>query len=171
VPASTRVFSVGSKVLLAIDWLRPSAEQLQNQPPRAQRTIGQHVTPFCIVPRTEKLESAMQRSRKDFWTPPRDRDMMKGRPTLGESRMVTLNRRSSWPRIVLLLVAGVGALTLLVRNQGTTAKPPADPKAEYASVVQPLLKKYCLTCHSTKDKKGSLDLERFTSLDHVRKEL
>ena len=44
-------------------------------------------------------------------------------------------------------------------------------KDEYATVVQPLLKTYCLTCHSTKLKKGSLDLERFTALDLVRKDL
>jgi hypothetical protein len=31
--------------------------------------------------------------------------------------------------------------------------------------------KYCLECHSTKRKKGHLDLERFTALDHVRKDL
>ncbi len=42
---------------------------------------------------------------------------------------------------------------------------------KYASVVQPLVKKYCLDCHSTKAKKGSLDLERFASLDQVRKDL
>ena len=42
---------------------------------------------------------------------------------------------------------------------------------EYATVVRPLVKKYCLACHSTKVKKGSLDLERFASLDGVRKDL
>ena len=41
----------------------------------------------------------------------------------------------------------------------------------YAGQVRPLLKKYCLECHSTKVKKASLDLQRFTSLQHVRKDL
>src|SRR5207253_2948294 len=35
----------------------------------------------------------------------------------------------------------------------------------------PLLQKYCLACHSAKAKKGSLDLERFTSLEQVRQDL
>src|SRR5262249_19795215 len=47
----------------------------------------------------------------------------------------------------------------------------ADAKAEYATAVQPLIRKYCLACHSAKVKKGSLDLERFASLDQVRKDL
>jgi hypothetical protein len=49
--------------------------------------------------------------------------------------------------------------------------PAADARGEYAAVVQPLLRKYCLTCHSTRVKKGHLDLERFASLDEVRTDL
>ena len=37
--------------------------------------------------------------------------------------------------------------------------------------VQPLLKKYCFECHSTKKHKGDLDLERFESLAAIRKDL
>jgi hypothetical protein len=37
--------------------------------------------------------------------------------------------------------------------------------------VQPMLKKYCLECHATRVKKGSLDLERFATLDDIRKDL
>ncbi len=51
-----------------------------------------------------------------------------------------------------------------------TAQKAADPKADFAT-VQPLLQKYCLGCHSTKLKRGSLDLERFSTLDHIRKDL
>jgi len=36
--------------------------------------------------------------------------------------------------------------------------------------IQPLLKEYCITCHSTEKKKGDLDLERFTSLDLVKRD-
>ena len=43
-------------------------------------------------------------------------------------------------------------------------------QGKFTHDVQPLLKKYCLDCHSTKAKKGSLDLERFTSLDAIRKD-
>src|SRR5438067_1477911 len=71
-------------------------------------------------------------------------------------------------------VAGI-ALSLLVLSLaaagGTSGPPPADPRTDYATVVQPLVKQDCLVCHSTKLKKGDLDLERFASIDHVRKDL
>ena len=41
----------------------------------------------------------------------------------------------------------------------------------YATQVRPLLKKYCLECHATKVKKGSLDLKRFASLAQIRKDV
>src|SRR5262245_18818521 len=46
---------------------------------------------------------------------------------------------------------------------------PSDAKAEFEAHVKPLLAKYCLECHATDVKKGSLDLERFATLDDVRK--
>jgi hypothetical protein len=51
---------------------------------------------------------------------------------------------------------------------------PASPKQQadaYLKRVQPLLKKYCFACHSTKVHKGDLDLERFESLAAIRKDL
>lgn len=39
---------------------------------------------------------------------------------------------------------------------------------EYQREIQPLLKQFCLDCHSTEDKEGELDLERFAKLDDVR---
>src|SRR6266436_6783201 len=41
--------------------------------------------------------------------------------------------------------------------------------AEYEREIRPLLKEYCLGCHSTEKHKGDLDLERFTSLSEVMK--
>ena len=41
----------------------------------------------------------------------------------------------------------------------------ADP---FQQSIQPLLKEYCITCHSTEKQKGDLDLERFTSLELVK---
>ena len=35
--------------------------------------------------------------------------------------------------------------------------------------IRPLLKQYCLTCHSTEKHKGDLDLERFSSPSEIRK--
>jgi hypothetical protein len=56
----------------------------------------------------------------------------------------------------------------------TPARPepgPAELKAEYAKDIRPILQKYCLGCHSTKAKKGSLDLERFGTADDIRKDV
>jgi mono/diheme cytochrome c family protein len=83
--------------------------------------------------------------------------------------MDSLNHRSPWLTCLLFLVIGLGLLAL-AQGQGSVPKPP-DAPAEYAQVVQPLVKRYCLDCHSTKAKKGSLDLERFGALEQVRKDI
>jgi hypothetical protein len=66
-------------------------------------------------------------------------------------------------------------LALLVGTVTTAGKDDPAPSAglagEYATGVRPLMTHYCLTCHSQKKKKGDLDLERFTSIDEVRKDL
>jgi hypothetical protein len=41
----------------------------------------------------------------------------------------------------------------------------------FAKRIRPLLAEYCLACHSTKEKKGELDLERFVSIDVARTDL
>ncbi len=63
-----------------------------------------------------------------------------------------------------------GCLLLLLLGLGSQGAAP-DPAAEYATQVRPFLTQHCLSCHSTKKKKGDLDLERFTSLDSLRKDL
>src|SRR6187200_1596342 len=40
----------------------------------------------------------------------------------------------------------------------------------YERDVQPVLTEYCVSCHSTQKQKGDLDLERFTSMELVRRE-
>ena len=40
---------------------------------------------------------------------------------------------------------------------------------EFAGPVQPILKQYCLDCHSTEKQKGELDLERFKTVAEVMK--
>ena len=40
---------------------------------------------------------------------------------------------------------------------------------EYERNVRPLLKRFCLECHSSEQKEGELDLERFAALDEVRR--
>ena len=74
-------------------------------------------------------------------------------------------------------VLGIGLAAVVFafarHDQPTTAQQPkADAKpADFAADVQPLLKKYCLSCHSAKAKKGSLDLERFATVADVRKDV
>ena len=62
---------------------------------------------------------------------------------------------------------GLACAALLLGRAGSADK----PEPGYAEAVRPFLAKYCLSCHSTKARKGSLDLERFSSLDLVRADL
>lgn len=75
----------------------------------------------------------------------------------------------------MLFLAALGAALFEYSPQEarTLAKEPEAEtlKAKFGGEIQPLLKKYCLDCHSTKAKKGSLDLERFSSIDLIRKEV
>src|SRR6266550_6938030 len=41
--------------------------------------------------------------------------------------------------------------------------------ADYEKEIRPLLKEFCVGCHSTEKHKGDLDLERFTSVSEVMK--
>jgi hypothetical protein len=42
--------------------------------------------------------------------------------------------------------------------------------SEFAERTQPILKSYCLSCHSTEKHEGELDLERFKRLEDVRRD-
>jgi hypothetical protein len=83
-------------------------------------------------------------------------------------------RNTNWPLRALALAAGAAVLAWVGSG---TAQPPkaiapaADPKAEFTATVLPVLKKYCNDCHSTKLQKGHLDLERFATVDDVRKDI
>jgi len=49
--------------------------------------------------------------------------------------------------------------------------PPASadpgPETHFKNVIQPMLEKHCVTCHSTEEQEGELDLERFTGIASV----
>ncbi|MBL6766194.1 MAG: DUF1592 domain-containing protein [Verrucomicrobiae bacterium] len=45
-----------------------------------------------------------------------------------------------------------------------------DEQEIFGKSIQPLLQKYCITCHSTEKQKGDLDLERFSSLDLIKRD-
>ncbi len=46
-----------------------------------------------------------------------------------------------------------------------------DQHEAYLNDARPLIEQYCLTCHSTEKHKGDLDLEHFTSLSLIRKDV
>ncbi len=70
-----------------------------------------------------------------------------------------------------------GAASLLLLMVTCSSLSAAEPKAdhfsgladEYAGKTRPLLKQFCLECHSTAKQEGELDLERFAKLDDVRR--
>lgn len=87
-------------------------------------------------------------------------------------RMVSTRIRSFRTRFLL----SIGfVLFLLVAPTATAGRADnrraTDLAAEYTAEVRPLLKQYCFSCHSSKKKKGDLDLERFASLAEVRKDV
>ena len=72
-----------------------------------------------------------------------------------------------------VLACALLAVAMVQQGRQTTASEPKKVASsdQYSALVQPLLKKYCLQCHSTKAKKGNLDLERFAAPDDIRKDL
>ena len=64
----------------------------------------------------------------------------------------------------------IAVLGLLAWPASAADVPTLDQSAkDFTAVAQPLLKKYCLDCHSTEKTEGELDLERFDGLNDVRK--
>ncbi len=68
----------------------------------------------------------------------------------------------------MLLLGGALAALWFPQEKPVAAKEPADG---FTATALPLVRKYCLECHSAKVKKGSLDLERFASADLVRRDV
>jgi hypothetical protein len=63
-------------------------------------------------------------------------------------------------------------MTLLLPALSASAQTPAaDSQAAYATQARPLIERYCLACHSTEKHRGDLDLQRFTSLALIRKDV
>jgi hypothetical protein len=69
--------------------------------------------------------------------------------------------------VVLVLVLCLGPGVFAAR--GVAA--PDDLEGEYQKRIRPILARHCLECHSTQKKKGDLDLERFLTLDKIRRDL
>lgn len=63
--------------------------------------------------------------------------------------------RNAIPAVALLLAAGSTA----------------GAEEEFSRAIRPLIRQYCLSCHSTSQKIGELDLERFSDAAAVRRDL
>ena len=46
---------------------------------------------------------------------------------------------------------------------------PAPPDAEFGGKIRPLVKKFCLECHSSEEQEGEVDLERFATAADLRR--
>jgi hypothetical protein len=77
------------------------------------------------------------------------------------------------PASLLVAVAMLGWLVLRADTGQSAPTAPVDPPTDvvFAAKVRPMIARYCLGCHSTKVKKGDLDLERFSSLEVARHDL
>lgn len=71
-------------------------------------------------------------------------------------------------------VAGVVAVASILLGVdpsfGQTPEKFSQLADQYQQQIHPLLKTYCIDCHSTADKQGELDLEQFASLADVRRD-
>lgn len=75
----------------------------------------------------------------------------------------------------LPVFCGTSVLVLGGATLAALGAPPPTPAfgalgTEYAGKVRPLLKQYCVGCHTTKTPAGELDLERFVLLADVRRD-
>ena len=69
----------------------------------------------------------------------------------------------------LVMLQGVPHLQPTAWADESKTDPFAILTAEYAEKTRPLMKQFCLGCHSTAKQKGELDLERFATLAEVRR--
>jgi len=61
-------------------------------------------------------------------------------------------------------------LVLISAASGDEATRFEGLQKEFAEQTHPILEQFCLDCHSTDDKEGELDLERFASVEEVRRD-
>ncbi|HEX7378674.1 MAG TPA: DUF1592 domain-containing protein [Pirellulales bacterium] len=70
-----------------------------------------------------------------------------------------------------IVYAPIGLLLTLCLFTPTGAAEPDSFAAladDYTRVARPIVARFCVDCHSTADREGELDLERFAALDQVR---
>jgi hypothetical protein len=71
-----------------------------------------------------------------------------------------------------VLLSGLLAWSVSHAGAAEAVAPPAPlDDAGFGGAVKPLLAKYCLGCHATAKKEGGLDLERFTNVASIRRDV
>lgn len=65
----------------------------------------------------------------------------------------------------------VGLVTAAFALAGGPEAKPSRLAQQYATQVRPLLVRYCLKCHSTRKRKGDLDLEQFASFANIGRDM
>jgi hypothetical protein len=83
---------------------------------------------------------------------------------------VSLNVNLKAMRLYLRQALASACLMSFAFGSDRVAAADAAIAQRYDRDIRPLLKEYCLGCHSTEKAKGELDLERFTSLSHIIKQ-
>ena len=75
--------------------------------------------------------------------------------------------------LVSMISIGVAAFVVWCWPHATTYAVLAEEKRSgnevvFEKTVRPVLRDYCVTCHSTEKQKGELDLERFTTVASIK---
>ncbi|NDH07248.1 DUF1587 domain-containing protein, partial [bacterium] len=83
----------------------------------------------------------------------------------------TSNRTKKLMVLVLWILVISGAWIWQIIFSGPAMGEDLKSQQRFEKSVKPIIAKYCLECHSTKSKKGSLDLERFATISDVRKDV
>ena len=105
----------------------------------------------------------------------KQRPLPQWRSARGENICLNVPASAEKTRVAHCFVFIVAALLGVFGSSTTTvaAEPRVDHFAglaeEYAEKARPLMKQYCLDCHSTAKQEGELDLERFATLAEVRR--
>lgn len=77
--------------------------------------------------------------------------------------------------LVSMISIGVAVFAVWCLPHATTGPVLAQEKRSgnevaFEKSVRPVLRDYCVTCHSTEKQKGELDLERFTTVASIKKQ-
>lgn len=71
-------------------------------------------------------------------------------------------------RWMFVVAVGLSSVAVTSAADRQTEAEFAELDAAFQTAIRPLLKTYCLTCHTTDDPQGELDLQRFATMKDLR---